>query len=749
MILVAMLAMTFIFFFKFVVDTGVLVVAKINLQNAADLAAYSGAASQARLLNQIGFLNYNMRKAYKKFLFEYYVLGTLGQESFPRNSTAMGARVYSPDPNEQPQPSDYKVPVVCIDYQNMTDPSAGSGGVANNCRISKKPALKEINFALGGAMGDIYNTFVKNLNAQIGANGCPLFGANNASTLIGWLYNADPAHKSINEAIQLANNEIQKDAKKASPLIQAIKIWELMKAVMPGVGLIPRVAIDRMRINTLTEYLNAKPTAVTLADMATLGKDGDPAMSERTIEAFYSAYNTLGPYLFDNDSIKLEELSPTGDSNYYVKLNDIKTSFTAYFLDSRTTGPDNKGCDMTPTALDVKDLIIGVSKDPSIQTYYAVRLSALARMIYWPTRSFKLKAYAAARPFGGYIGPDKAYMDRLRINQPNTNKVCPASQGGLPQFFTLTGTVPSTTCNDVFNVPNTMLGSIPDNLGFNETWIQNKFYQQILNRTDPTKLAPERVMEGVDYSQIPNPAEKNIYLIANDANEGKGSTSVLLGTEKHSHEEQGDPFNHYFHRPKTPDPNGAQLFIHHFWAPIISPTNPNAIDMAVAEIKNKLKQATTSKAGFSPVMKDRIDEIKQMLDESIEEYLRNKIYAGGADNGLGELHESLNIAAIGNPLKPAHSPTLRNDPDWVPVENPRFFMTDPKSLRRSWVTSKDDHIFNEGRVGYSVKIVRLKELTGKSGDPKASGDGNGSTATNTLAPDAEMQGDGAFDYLEH
>ena len=40
-VVIGMMMMTFILFFCFVVNTGMLVNAKINLQNAADLAAYA------------------------------------------------------------------------------------------------------------------------------------------------------------------------------------------------------------------------------------------------------------------------------------------------------------------------------------------------------------------------------------------------------------------------------------------------------------------------------------------------------------------------------------------------------------------------------------------------------------------------------------------------------------------------------------------------------------------------------------
>src|SRR3954462_14572759 len=79
-IMIAIMMLTFTMFFAFVVNTGMLVNAKINLQNAADLAAYAGAATQARQLNAISYLNYEMRRQYKKYLYRYYVLGNLAQK---------------------------------------------------------------------------------------------------------------------------------------------------------------------------------------------------------------------------------------------------------------------------------------------------------------------------------------------------------------------------------------------------------------------------------------------------------------------------------------------------------------------------------------------------------------------------------------------------------------------------------------------------------------------------------------------
>ncbi len=85
------LVFTFMFIlFAFVVDFGHLVNAKINLQNAADAAAYSGAAYQAQVLNRIGQINYKMRQDLKELAMRVNVTHLRHNRGFPRGSEFIG-----------------------------------------------------------------------------------------------------------------------------------------------------------------------------------------------------------------------------------------------------------------------------------------------------------------------------------------------------------------------------------------------------------------------------------------------------------------------------------------------------------------------------------------------------------------------------------------------------------------------------------------------------------------------------------
>ncbi len=73
LVLMAMFSTTLIILFGMVVSIGHLVEAKMNLQNAVDLAAMAGASQQARFLDQLSLVNYRMRQNYKWLLYDLYV----------------------------------------------------------------------------------------------------------------------------------------------------------------------------------------------------------------------------------------------------------------------------------------------------------------------------------------------------------------------------------------------------------------------------------------------------------------------------------------------------------------------------------------------------------------------------------------------------------------------------------------------------------------------------------------------------
>lgn len=79
-IFLALMFQVLFVFFAMVINIGLLVHDKINLQNSVDLGAYYAAQKQAEILNEIAHLNYQIRQDYKLLAWRYWVLGTLGRD---------------------------------------------------------------------------------------------------------------------------------------------------------------------------------------------------------------------------------------------------------------------------------------------------------------------------------------------------------------------------------------------------------------------------------------------------------------------------------------------------------------------------------------------------------------------------------------------------------------------------------------------------------------------------------------------
>ena len=438
-ILLGMIMLTFLLFFTFVVNTGMLVNAKINLQNAADLVAYSGAAVQARQLNQISFLNYQMRREYKKFLFRYYVIGNMAQKTQPQSAVG-GTRIWSPDGNPA---NNYNVPAVCVNFQPND----------NYCQIAALPGtvvptpspLDATSTVLFNALNDI---------EQIRQNGCFSIGKTNLQLLHYWLFNTDPGLSEVENALPPSGASSPGD-------LDPRKVLQTLRSLAYGIGLVPREIILRSRIKTLTEYVNHKPEVmtVTLANTMRNPSTTDWPPTERSVQAFLSAFHTLGNNIFDNadpDNIVMTELLP-GDTDNATLLDipfaqDTKAEFDAYavdfdLVDKVPPQAVSKDCvaKLVPVTLKNAGVPVAVHKNPAVLTYYAIRLEAKAKVMFSPWGDMSLKAYSAAQPFGSRIGPAWAWPGNLKYTKPGTPNPslpqCPAGScvGAIPYLDVMNG----------------------------------------------------------------------------------------------------------------------------------------------------------------------------------------------------------------------------------------------------------------------------------------------------------------------
>ncbi|OFY98229.1 MAG: hypothetical protein A2070_09475 [Bdellovibrionales bacterium GWC1_52_8] len=657
-IFIGLMLMTFLLFFAFVVNTGMLVNAKINLQNAADLAAYSGAAQQARTLNQISFLNYEMRRAYKKFLFRYYVLGNMAQKSFPR-SGGSGPMLWSPDGS-----TDYQVPAVCMIFN----------GKDNYCQIA---ALQKINAPPANPLDAITTVLrAQLLNLEkLREQNCASIAKANTFLLMLWMYNTDPSFASVDPKFTTLVN--------------------LLKNLAGDLGLIPRELLLSFRIKTLEKYLNAAPqVGVDIGKVRLLRSAPDPIAQERTVNAFLSAYNTLGENSFASDSIFMDELIPTGNKGAsLIKLNEIKAAFDVYAVDFEAgSGNSNnpKDCTTTLQAISTPEsgLTLGFYKDPQILTYYAVRLKAKAKVMFSPFGDMELKAYAAAQPFGSRIGPplpDDSLLVRKAI-----------AKGKFGADVTIRR-----------QIPNLPVQESDSAAGAGKGWDNQEIMSQLYKSMQTDLLTPiqrENFERGYHAAMGPNPWEGTRYNILNDT--------------------VPDPFMVNFDTQK----NAA------LWAPIFPPDEMAGLSSA---IKGAIHEFFAPPSGSGMAASAGLADLEASLSAGLSNYIDQ------LNQGRGEEGEGLKVVKITDPFT-----SRPNDPANAGIAAPLgslggMLMTDPSQYRTSWSAVPNHDAQAMGRIGYSVKFVSFHSLL------NASRPADGKSGNPNNRPDGGADGDEDFIYLKH
>lgn len=682
-IIIALMIATFLTFFSFVAYTGLLVNAKINLQNAADLAAYAGASVQARQLNNVSFLNYEMRRQYKKFLFRYYVIGNMSQKSHPDLTVNNNLRIWTPTGNPA---DDLRFPAVCIIFNNND----------NYCQVATLTKIPSLNANPLDGISVTLSGVLNNLE-QIRQNNCNAISSTNGHVLFFWLFNTDPYFRDAQALIQGAQGSgsaIKKDVL-------------LIPGLSQGMGLVTRNTLLAMRIKTLEYYLNYPayraggskgPMTVELANDLNQNAP-DPASQERALQAFYSAYYTLGEYIFDDRSIELSEMLPEGpNGSDMVRLNRMDTDFETYFIKMRIVNGD---CVQQPELVKVRDLPIGFAKDPSTLTYYAIRLKAKVRLPFSPFRDLTLSAYSAAQPFGSRIGPDFTNGNPDATPWVNTSRVP-----------SLAGNVNCTDCVGVPNLPaeaDEALFSMPGQ-GWNRGSVIREMFGQFAqfvpgcasggaNGNNQCTLGPTELEQAYQSAMVPNPPERAQYNIINDLNVQPGDPT---------HEQGGDPFVANFDSRER----------HAIWAPLVSP------DLTGSDPKDEIDQALQNNIQGLQAAGVNQATIAALIG-AFGSYVGKLLTCNGQETEDGECFK---VVQLRNPFKTLPNDTIGGSSQPISM-NANLFMSNPSDIKTSWADVRLQEYKDKGRVGYSVKYVSFDTLTnpGKGGQVA-----NGPNATNPV-----------------
>ena len=656
-ILIAVVVLSFLLFFSFAINTGLLIAAKISVQSAADAAAYAGAATQARQLNAISYLNYDMRRQYKKFLFRYTFMGSLGNPQFPNPSAPSASGLYDFPKmdftsSSKGAPFPLKVPAVCIPLV------IGHNTSSDNCMHVNLPnTAAQIQAGLPSAM---MNSLTQDLITSIKTiqdfqkTLCTGQGQINLFVLMAWLFrgDVDPTQLAnfLDTILTAAPNGMLQPAEKAEAL-------NTIKMLVTGLGLYPRNIISLMRIHTLEKILNTPPQSEVGLDRVVAWEKSTTADEyERTIQAYRSALVNLNESVLNPKDVTLEELQNPAQ----IALQDILIDFKAYVQMMKIDNSDsdlNTMCKAGFFGMPAYGAPVGVKRiSSSSPVHYAVKIKAKANLMFLPTsdRTIDLEAVAGAKPFGSRIGPADVGLDLL------TQMITPGSPNGNP------------ICTSDCVSPTMEL------VGSNQFYTATFLNQLMTIATGGSgKVSLAGLIQAQEHAIAPNPIEIGRYNV--------------LPAPKSFSEMQFEFIPYSSGAPSNPaNPNPA---VYRFYAPIMRGSDSDPTSFANGFIDSIFAKTQVGANDFGISM----STLNVALKHNIETYMGHLASATSTENG-----ETATFAAVELPLSPGLTPA----PFWLTQSSEVLSSWGPKYAR---VTPGAPPHY-QARFGYSVKFVTLQSL---------------------------------------
>ena len=406
----------------FIVNIGLFVKAKINLQNAVDAAAFSGAAVQARQLSNIGYMNWELRNTLKEWMFKYYVLGHMGQEwlKYPNLDGETVDFFLKPFGLGGPDVRDrFNLPSLCIHF----------GSPNNICSIYDVPGLPV--FPTEGLPGisERHEAFLASIR-DIKSKDCSQRGIINLETGLLWAYGTGSS--SFSDLPAVASHRI-------GAWIEALEIGfrirnlESLVNRPPVTGPICMGGADCTPVNVLqNEYTqlpyNERPIKALVSAYRNLGggtiKDEEENDDNKDIFSNTFKLTEIPPIPFDVTPGSLSQLlipqsstisGVSTDKKYYLDLLAFPVNFATLYTSFQAKSGTIEGtvasvgeCQGTRTAIPVPGYLHSFAKNHEVMTYYSVKGEAKYVGMFFPFAErggVTLKAYATAKPFGGKIGP--------------------------------------------------------------------------------------------------------------------------------------------------------------------------------------------------------------------------------------------------------------------------------------------------------------------------------------------------------
>lgn len=420
-IFVALIFQVLFLFFAMVINVGLLVHHKINLQNSVDLAAYYGAMKQAENMNAVAHVNYQIRQSWKLLSWRYRVIGSAGEMAskgdaspFIKDLTA------TPNPIDAEQDGTrivplsgtltaeqllgfYEAPSFCITYvpfkpmprnENTCQQMASMSGV----KLFRPPAI------IAGFQG--FSQSIRSASQAMldsARKRCVGMGTWNYFMLGKFVvsYNIDQADRmSLINKISRATSDSSED------------FYDID-------GSSVKEGVEKTLIKNLT-FAN-KEGSLQVEMFNSLGTEACGASTADSVPAKWLNKIDVVPGFNYIDTMCSGDLEITGkplvggseveqsNCNYKYSFGTVSKNCGPHYYKAegnlKTEIDELKNYIGPRDPNSLENMTIGVEKNPWCMAYIGVKASANPKIPFSPFGSVKLQAQAFAKPFGGRVGP--------------------------------------------------------------------------------------------------------------------------------------------------------------------------------------------------------------------------------------------------------------------------------------------------------------------------------------------------------
>jgi hypothetical protein len=398
-IFVALLFQVLFVFFAMIVNVGLLVHHKINLQNSVDLAAYYGAMKQAEMLNAIGHVNYQIRQSYKLLTFRYQQFGTAGTTESGQNPYYQG-KIQT----EKDEPVGYDA-AFCIPYTPV-DIMLGHEGSQSYCRkidTMQVPLPGVPSFAASTAWTGFQGGFIAAANVlkESAMRFCKYSMSMNWFQLAKFIgaYKLDIRNRKklllglANELSKEDPRDIQGDSIKDGAYQTFYK-----NLTGPNKEGFRESTPNSSSTGFEFKFVNSFSIGSCRGNPTEVSPPG--WLKEIFIYPMFAAYDGECDA---SDALKFKPtlLNNSGDSSLGISPNippELRQS-AQDLVNLATEAPSSD-----PQRL-LYRASIGFEKDPWCVGYFGISATATPKIPFSPFGAVKLKATAYAKPFGGRVGP--------------------------------------------------------------------------------------------------------------------------------------------------------------------------------------------------------------------------------------------------------------------------------------------------------------------------------------------------------